>query len=111
MSNKRTLVRIIQDGMNEIDCIRKQYRLTRVQLFMIDHLIRNGFTDVFKTYIVEPDNLTEEGTRKNLIQLVQNGYLDKVGRGLWKLTPLAFKLHTEFYKSLRQRLHNPSRWK
>ena len=110
-TNKCTLLRKVHDGLNIIDSYRINYRFTRGQLFFLDYLIRNGYLNEFKTHKVKPGNLTEEGTRYTLNKLVQNGFLLKTGRGKWKLTDFAFKVHSEINVKIQYRLNNPFRWK
>jgi hypothetical protein len=86
-------------------------KVTRVQLFYLDYLIRMGHTGIFHTCNVIPDNQTRQNTNQLLVFFVQNGIAEKLKPGTWQLLPLAFELHSKVSKEIETRLHSPFRWK
>lgn len=99
---------------NVVNIVYRRYamknKLTRLQMFYLDFLIRNKFTGSFRTCDVVPDGLSYLQARQYLLLLLKNGYLSRDDK-LWSLTPFAYSVYAEIQKLIRSRLHSPFRWK
>jgi hypothetical protein len=86
-------------------------KITRLQLFFLDYLIREGHTGVFRTCQVIPEGTTQNNISVMLSFFVQNRVAEKLKAGTWRLLPLAFEIHKKVLKDVDKRLESSFRWR